>query len=87
MKRIALAALVLVFATGCSSRNEDAYLDAVFENASTGELQAHTSQEFITTGEIACGMMDEGKSMPDGQSAVTGVWWSTVWFQAEEHLC
>lgn len=88
MRKFALAALVLVLATGCSSRDEDAFMEEVNRNASELSRDTFTRADFIMTGDIACGMMKEGEDLPDAtSSAVTGVPWLTVWFAAEDHLC
>lgn len=88
--KIAIAALALTVLTGCSvgaERNEDAFLDEAIERASTNELMAHSAQEFIHTGDIACGMADLGDSQPVGASMITGIEWTTVWDAALTHLC
>lgn len=89
--RIALAALMLVVLTGCSFRDEDAFIEDVHDGAASLELEMFTDADFILTGDIACGMMEEGKSYGEGRSrgrsAITGVHFVTVWFPASEHLC
>lgn len=88
MKNFVLAALVLVLVTGCSSRDEDAYMREVKRNASPHQWQTHSRADFIMTGDIACGMMKDGKGLPRRTySEVTGVAWIHVWYAADDHLC
>lgn len=88
MRTAITAALMLAVLTGCSSSDEDAFLAAVHERATATQLEQHSDQDFIETGEIACGLMRDDKPMPEeGASQVTGVEWIWVWYPAQEHLC
>jgi hypothetical protein len=86
MRTVIAAALMLAVLTGCSS-DDDAFLKDVHERATTSALEQHSDQDFIKTGKIACGMMNDGKPMPDDASQLTGVEWVWVWVAAQEHLC
>lgn len=83
---------MLAVLTGCSSRDEDAFLTVVHEQATTSALEQHSDQAFVETGEIACALMADGKVAPDDYpdedtSMVTGVEWIWVWGAAQQHLC
>jgi hypothetical protein len=86
MRTAIAAALMLAVLTGCSS-DDDAFLEDVHERATAAQLEQHSDQDFIKTGKIACQKMEDGESMPDDASQLTGVEWVWVWVAAQEHLC
>lgn len=83
----ALSIITALTATGCSIRDEGAYLEAAFERGTTAEQQ-QADDVWLLAGEIACGRMKEGvEEPPMGTQQLTGISWWTVWGPAKEHLC